>query len=746
MSFAQTAFSQGATQTLGGRLIDADLGEPVAGIVVRVVGVQLESVTDERGAFLIRGVPLGHAVLVAEGDTIEPVRVEVRPEAHQSPIVIETRYVSLPEFGATATIARRRPLTASTSQITSREIASVPRRNAEDALRLVPGLTLVQHGSEGKGHQFFLRGFDAIHGADFELTIEGIPINEWSNIHAQGYIDLGFIIPETIQSVEVTKGPFTLDQGAFAMAGSADYQLGIPANDRGLRTTYTIGTTNRHRGLVTYSPREGDDLLAVEAMHDDGFGMNRGIDRGVLLGRIRLLDDDAYGTLSLLGSGYLARFELPGTLRNEDVQAGRIGFYDAYDRAGDGLSARGLAAVSHDWDRGDHSVSSTVYGGYRRLELLENYTGFLVDPIRGDRRRQTQTTWSFGAKIDYSVRLTTWLALEAALGLHGDRLDQTQQHVDQQQAPIETERELQGVQTSSHARVGLRFRPVDELRLTVGARIDVAHVSVRDGLDDSRLSSGAPAAFSPRATVEWRVLTPLRLFAAYGRGFRPPEARSFTTFEPERIGLSEDVFDGGDPRMTVVDSFEVGARWIPNGYFGASVSGFASFIERETVFDHVSGVNLALNSTRRLGGELEARLSPVDWLMLHADVTYVDARFVDSGNTIPLAPWLVGGVRAVVTHNSGVRAGLRFMGLASRSLPHGAEGAPMTALDATAGYTWGWIRLDLEVENVLNQRIREGEYHYASHWRPGQEPSEIPVVHYVAGPPFNARLSLSAAF
>ncbi|MEM6962148.1 MAG: TonB-dependent receptor plug domain-containing protein, partial [Myxococcota bacterium] len=186
MSFAQTAFSQGATQTLGGRLIDADLGEPVAGIVVRVVGVQLESVTDERGAFLIRGVPRGHAVLVAEGDTIEPVRVEVRPEAHQSPIVIETRYVSLPEFGATATIARRRPLTASTSQITSREIASVPRRNAEDALRLVPGLTLVQHGSEGKGHQFFLRGFDAIHGADFELTMEGIPINEWSNIHAQG--------------------------------------------------------------------------------------------------------------------------------------------------------------------------------------------------------------------------------------------------------------------------------------------------------------------------------------------------------------------------------------------------------------------------------------------------------------------------------------------------------------------------------------------------------------------------------
>lgn len=735
-------------QVLRGQVVDADLGEPVAGVPVRVEGTQLEALTDEQGNFALDGVPPGDVVVVAEGYVIEPTRVEVRAEARAEPIVIRASYASLPEYTVTVVASRPRPLTASTSHVTAREMAAVPRRNAEDALRLVPGLTLVQHGSEGKGHQFFLRGFDAIHGADLELTVEGIPVNEWSNIHAQGYIDLGFIIPEAIESVEVTKGPFTLDQGAFAMAGSADYQLGIPEGDRGVRTTYTIGTTNRHRGLVTYSPREGDgeDFIAAEAMHDDGFGVNRGIDRGALLGRVRLFDDTEHGTLSLLGSGYVARFELPGTLRNEDVEAGRIGFYDAYDRAGNGLSGRGLLALSHEWRKGDHELSSQVHGGYRRLELLENYTGFLVDPVNGDRRGQTQTAWSFGATIGYDVRLTETIGFEAGLGVRGDVLDQVQQHIDQQEAPLETERELDGVQTISHALVGFRFRPVEQLRLAGGARVDVAHVSVRDGLDGDRRSSGTLAAISPRATAEWRVVNPWRLFAAYGRGFRPPEARSFTTFEPERTGISEDLYDGGDPRMTVADSFEVGTRWIPNRYFGTSVSGFATLIERETVFDHVSGVNLELNSTRRLGAELEIHSNPVDWLTLNADVTYVDARFVDSGNPIPLAPWLVGGIRAIVTHDSGFRAGLRFMGLAPRPLPHGARGAPMAVLDATAGYTWRWLRVDLEVENLLNQRIREGEYHYASHWRPGEEPSEIPVVHYVAGPPLNARLSVSAVF
>ena len=685
----------------------------------------------------------------AEPPATEPPGTEpaaAEPPATEPPAAEPPDTEPLPSL--TVQASRHRPQTASSSHITAQELAAVPRRNAEDALRLVPGLTLVQHGSEGKGHQFFLRGFDAVHGADLALTVEGIPVNEWSNIHAQGYIDLGFIIPEAIQSVDATKGPFILGQGAFAMAGSADYQLGIPAGERGLRATYTAGTTNRHRGLVTYSPREGDgeQFIAVEAMHDDGFGQNRGIERGALLGRVHLFDDATHGTLSLLAAGHVARFDLPGTLREADVKAGRAGFYDAYDPAGNGLSVRGLVALTHAWRRGDHAVSSQVHGGYRRLELLENYTGFLVDPVNGDRRGQAQTAWRFGARSEYTVHLTERLALEAAAGVRGDVLDQSQHHVGRQQEPLETERALTGVQTLSHGLLGLRLRPVEALRLAAGARLDVAHISVQDGVEMGPRATGTLAAVSPRATAEWHLATPLRLFAAYGRGFRPPEARAFTPFKPQRTGLSEDLYTGGDPRMTVADSVEVGTRWNPHRAFGTSLSGFATFIERESVFDHVSGVNLELNSTRRLGAEIEVHSSPVDWLMLTADATLVDARFVDSGNEIPLAPWLVGGFRAVATHDSGFQAGLRLLSWAPRPLPHGARGAAMAVLDATAGYAWRGLRLNLEVENVLNRQIREGEYHYASHWRPGEPPSEIPVVHYVAGPPLNARLSLSAVY
>ncbi len=50
--------------------------------------------------------------------------------------------------------------TASSLTLAPHDLAAAPLRTADDALRLVPGIAIVQHGSEGKARQFFLRGFD----------------------------------------------------------------------------------------------------------------------------------------------------------------------------------------------------------------------------------------------------------------------------------------------------------------------------------------------------------------------------------------------------------------------------------------------------------------------------------------------------------------------------------------------------------------------------------------------------------
>lgn len=738
---------------LDGQVLDATLGAPLQGVTVRLFGEDPETpldevTTDAEGRFTLPHVPEGPAFLVVESPVIEPIVHPIPPGDALEPLVLTASST----YG---TVVRApgasRPKTASSTRVDSQRIALVPTQTAEDALRLVPGLLLVQHGSEGKGHQFFLRGFDAIHGADLELRVDAIPVNEWSNIHAQGYIDLGFLVPELITSVEVTKGPFTLDQGLFGMAGSARYHVGVPTDSLGFRAAYTAGLTNRHRLLLSWSPEDGEghEFIAAEALHDNGYGQQRQSRRLNLSGRKRLLEGDA-GQLDLFAAAYHGAFQLPGPLRAEDVDAGRLGFHDAYDQDAAGTSTRALASLSWRHELDNHRLQAGAWGAWRYLTLLENFTGFLVDPERGDRRAQRQATGSFGADLQWDSRLYEGLVLRTSAGLRGDTFEQREDHVDQQPAPslIARRRSLSGVQLGAHAYAGLGWKvelgDASSFRVDAGARVDLVHVDVTDHLGDVE-GGDTLAALSPRASLRWTPLEALSLFAAYGRGVRPPEARAFSGFDASREGLSEERYVGDEgPSLTTSDAVELGLTWSPGLELQVSLSGFATFIERESVFDHVSGTNLELNGTRRLGGELAIAAMPLPWLRLHADLTLVDARFAESGNPVPLAPWLVGAFEALVISADGFTAGLRLQGVAPRTLPHGATGATLLSLDASLGYRWRWLSLSLEVENVLDRRSREGEYHYASHWRPGSPASELPAMHFVGGSPLDARLTMGA--
>ena len=43
---------------------------------------------------------------------------------------------------------------------------------------MVPGLFIAQHQGGGKADQIFLRGFDADHGTDVAVFIDGIPVTD----------------------------------------------------------------------------------------------------------------------------------------------------------------------------------------------------------------------------------------------------------------------------------------------------------------------------------------------------------------------------------------------------------------------------------------------------------------------------------------------------------------------------------------------------------------------------------------
>ena len=103
------------------------------------------------------------------------------------------------------TVIGERPVAASSQQfIPDKEILLQPQGRPAQVLRLIPGFIAVEHsGGAGKADQYFLRGFDADHGTDVAFFSDGMPINLRSHAHGQGYTDLNFIIPETIEGLDV---------------------------------------------------------------------------------------------------------------------------------------------------------------------------------------------------------------------------------------------------------------------------------------------------------------------------------------------------------------------------------------------------------------------------------------------------------------------------------------------------------------------------------------------------------------
>lgn len=648
------------------------------------------------------------------------------------------------------TVAAPVETTASTTRVEHEQLETSVAKSAEDYLRLIPGLFIVQHGSEGKGHQLYLRGFDAGHGSDVEVSLEGITLNEPSNIHAHGYLDFSFIIPEAVYAIDAIKGPFDVRQGDFATAGSVQYRLGVPKDKRGLSLQYQLGTTNRHRFMAIYAPKRLaiPELLAVEAVTDQGYGQARSLDRLSALGQRRLhLGPGLH--LDLLGALYFSQFGMPGALRLGDYERGAVGFYDAYSTLGLGQSQRALLSAKLTRKlNAKQRFSLRAHLQHRKIALRENFTGFLIDPQQGDLRSQQQSGLSGGLALEYQHKLKPWLRAEAAAGLN--LYDQTakEQQLDQQLNPVLDRQDHDLRRNHLYTTLALRGSPLSWLAIEAGARVDAFDDQIESRVDRGGKQRATQWTASPRLTARAFPTEQLTIFSSIGQGLRSSETRALLQLAQQQADADQRLYRGGSPKLTKSNSAELGLSWRPLNPLPVdlNLAGFGSWIAREAVYDHVSGVNLELNGTRRLGVELGADVSLKPWLKLGADLTLVQARFVESGNPVPGVPTNLLTAHAQLDHPSGFSAGLQWILLGARTLAHGATASPSHLGLASLGWRWRDLALNLQVENLLNDQVRTGEYSYASWWDQDQPKSQLPTIHYVTAPPLNARLGLRLFF
>ena len=156
----------------------------------------------------------------------------------------------------------QQPTSAATEQTrTAKDLELRPSSTPSDVMRLVPGLIIGQHHGGGKADQILFRGFDSDHGTDFQVSVDGIPVNMVSHAHGQGYADLHWLIPETIDRVEVYKGSYFPHLGDFATSGAIN--IITKRSDKDSTLTLEGGSYNTQRYRRHSCAARGDFIQAL---------------------------------------------------------------------------------------------------------------------------------------------------------------------------------------------------------------------------------------------------------------------------------------------------------------------------------------------------------------------------------------------------------------------------------------------------------------------------------------------------
>ncbi|MPZ75024.1 MAG: TonB-dependent receptor plug domain-containing protein, partial [Deltaproteobacteria bacterium] len=227
----------------------------------------------------------------------------------------------------------QQPTSAATEQTRwAKDLELRPSSTPSDVLRLAPGLVIGQHHGGGKADQILFRGFDSDHGTDFAVFIDGIPVNMVSHAHGQGYADLHWLIPETIDRVEIYKGPYFAHLGDFATSGA----MNIITKRRDKDSSFSIagGSYNTQRYVGVLSPPEGTPLtpyLAFEAYHNDGpFKNENNYNRYNVFSKFTLFSTPA-SNLSFLGTLFKTAWDASGQIPARAVREGTLGRFGSLD-------------------------------------------------------------------------------------------------------------------------------------------------------------------------------------------------------------------------------------------------------------------------------------------------------------------------------------------------------------------------------------------------------------------------------
>lgn len=636
-------------------------------------------------------------------------------------------------------------ISASEGTVGRSEIAGRSLLRSGDLLEFVPGLVATQHSGSGKANQYFLRGFNLDHGTDFATFVDAMPVNMRTHAHGQGYTDLNFLIPETVEELHYRKGPYYAEVGDFSSAGSARFAFA----DRVARgsVAVTAGDHGYLRGvLVDSRPAGGGDLLyAVETLRDDGPWTDIDEDVRKTNGMLRFSGDVGGGRGSVTLLGYDNRWNAADQIPRRAVEQGLIDSFGSLDPTAGGESSRHSISAQWDGTAFGGELAASVYGIDYKMDLYSNFTYFLEDPVDGDQFRQFDERRIAGFALSQQWRhgRSRW-----RIGAQG-RLDDVERvglYRARAQRVLGVVREDAVVEGSVGVHVANEFAFDEHWRSYVGVRhdryafdVDALSLPANSGTaSDDATSFKASIAWKPSAAMEW--------YASYGQGFHSNDARGTTI----RIDPAS-----GEPATPVdpivaSEGHELGARLYFNERLHATAALWSLRLDSELLFVGDAGTTEGSRPSRRDGLEVGLYWFGNDRLEGDLEASWTRARFDDgdpAGDEVPGAIPMSVSAGLTARSANGWLGTMRIRHFAGFPLVEddSARSDGSTLVNLRVAREWRRVSLAVDLLNALDSDDHDIDYFYASRL-PGEPAAGVEDLHYHPLAPRTVRVSVRYAF
>lgn len=511
----------------------------------------------------------------------------------------------------TATPADQREPSSAT-HVSPTAIALAPAATPWELLRQTAGMEVHQAGQgPGFASDASIRGFSSDHSTDLALWIDGVPVNEPVNGHAEGYNDWSLIFPETVSDIDVIKGPTSALFGNFALSGVVNVRTLERTDDT--RIGVLGGSYGRAEASVLTGFDHGQDgggVFALRVQHNDGFRPNSETD--LTQGHARFVRDiSPTATLDAGMELYGARWNSPGYLSEQEFAEHQ---YDIVSNPSDGgYKRRAQERVSLRVARGDNVMwRSTAYATQGRWQL------FLTIPPQGgqfegsgSQTEEEDARFGFGltSALTYSAS-----HVDVTVGTEG-RFDHAryQNYFTTARMRDSSDALYSGRQLSGALFVQAGLDASKYLRVNLGARYDAIGTQSVPDISGTTSSSDTHGVFSPKLGALLHLTNALGLYANASRGFRSSDG---ILTDPSLVPIT-------------VWAYETGLKYDIRA-LSASAALFRMNVSNEQTFNPLTSGSSNGGSSRRQGVELGLRSSALTHTSLSADWTFNDARYTQA--------------------------------------------------------------------------------------------------------------------